>query len=57
MARGTPKRDPTDMSPSGLRELVPTSEEQMTPVILAYLGTISGSDPIRPCEPNKTRPQ
>lgn len=49
--------DPTDLSPSGLRELVPTSKEQVTPVILAYLDTISGSDPIRPCKPNKTRLQ
>lgn len=45
------------MSPLGLREFVPTSKEQVTAVILAYLATISGSDPIRPCEPNKTRPQ
>lgn len=33
--RRTSKRDPTELSPSGPQGLVPASEEQMTPVVLA----------------------
>ena len=57
MDRRTLKRDPIYLSPLGPRGLVPTSEEQMTPVILACGCAISGCDPIRPREPNMTRPQ
>lgn len=51
-----PKEGPDRPVTIGSLGPIPTSEEQMTPVFLVCSCTISGCDPIRPCEPNKTRP-